>query len=283
MEKQLYCKFDMGYKEESSVGALRIYIPTKKGYINFNISHAVKEEVVADNWRLSYAYACDDELQNEYPLNPSAEWDMALLIKGRDDFLGGVLHGDEISTDIHLFIDGAETEITSIYELKAFNKLNVMVDSVGYDPADHKTKVLIHKKEYIITKDGVALEQQVKWLDDYTLDTCYMAMMPPLKEYTDSYCTDVDPAPRDITTSNFEVANCKSATLFGKESGLLFRMSVPKYPCLETGGHFILCDNGGRPYNKMYFPLCHRKGEAKCGDKWETRTEYTITNGETNI
>ena len=278
MKKGLYCKYDSGFSLEKSVAALRVYIPTKLGYVNYNVAHAVHSEIFCDTWRLSHAFACDDNFENEYCLNPSAEWDMALRIQDRDDFIGGQLHGDEIFSSVKFFIDGVQKEITCFAELTAFNVLTIEVESVGLDPSDHKTEVLKHFKKYVINADGVAVEQRVEWLGDYLLTSCYLAMMPPFKEFTDSYYTDIDTEVKRITVSDFAVKNCKSATLFGEKSGLLFRMSVPKYPSYETGNQLLVSDNRGRPYNKMYFSVC-RSASVRCGEIWESRTEYVIQNG----
>ena len=277
MEKQFYCIYDPYFTEESSVGALRIYIKTEIGYINYNIAHARDAECYADNWRLSFAYACDSELLNPFALNPGAEWDMALMIKDRNDFIGGELHGDEVFNSLSLTVDGEARDLSSIEKLTEFETISFKVSSVGYDPSDHVSAALLHKKEYTVTAKGLTLAQRVEWLNDYELKSCYMAMMPPLKQYVDHFFTDVDPEPKRITESDFEIPNCSSATFFGEESGLSFKMSVPIFKRLSTGGMLLVSDNGGRPYNKMYFPVCYKSGAVKLGDVWETVTEYEIS------
>ena len=279
LEKKLYCKYDPAFSDECSRGAVRVYIPTARGYINYNVARAIHDERVADIWRTSTAYACDDNFENEFALNPSAEWDMALRINGRDDFIGGVLHGDEVSFGMNIFVDGREVKPSLLSDLAEFETLSITVDSVGYDPADHITSALLHSKEYIFTSDGLTLLQRVEWLGDYTLGFSYMAMMPPLKKYTDRYFTDTDEAVREIIGSKLTVEGCRGAVLFG-EGGLSFKMSIPKYQTVEWGGLFEVCDNGGRPYNKMYYHACRKGDKVSRGSVWETRTEYRITNGE---
>lgn len=278
MKKTAYCKFDPTFDLEKSVGALRIYLPANIGYINFNIAHCIYAERVCDTWRISKAFAVDDQLENPYVLTHTAEWEMALRIEGRDDFIGGYVHGDEIFTDIRLLVDGCERQITSLSELTGFGSLRLQVESIGYDPADHETKALKHIKEYIIDSHGISVEQKVQWLNDYELNKCYLAMMPPLKTVTDSVYTDVDKTVKKLVANNCLVENCRSATLFGTESKLSFTMSVPKYPFNEIGNLFAVSDNGGLAYNKMYFYAC-KSGIVKAGEVWESRTHYTIQNG----
>lgn len=275
MKKQpLFC-FDPTFCDDLSEGALRFYLPTSVGYVNFNLAHAVCKKIVCDTYRLSYAYWLDDALENPIRITPDAEWDMAVRIRGRDDFIGGRMHGDEIFTDMRLFLDGEEREIGAFSAPTPFRELRVTVGSVGYDPIDHESRTLLHKKEYTVNEKGVSLAQRIEWLNDYELENSYLAMMPPAKSLTDFYCTDVDPTPRPITEHRFEIAGCKSATLFGQKSGFFFRMSVPIYPTCELGSLLLVSDNKSDRYNKMYFPVC-RDFAVKRGDIWESLTEYEI-------
>lgn len=274
--KKPYCKYDENAAFEYARGCFRVYLPTKRGYVNFNIIHSVRENIFADTWRLGQAFGYDDSLENEYQLTPfGAEWDMAVMIDGRDDFIGGSNHGDEIFTSPKLFLDGKEREITSIIDLTEFSEIKFITESVGYDPDDHQTKVLIHKKEHLITSDGIRNTQSVEFLGDYLMQNSYLAMMPPLKTLTDSYFTDADPEPKKITGGVLEFG-AKSATVYGEKSGISYTMSIPEYPCLKCSDRFLMTDNGGGAYNKIYFIACKGQ-EVKKGDVWRSVTCYSIT------
>lgn len=271
--RHLYCRYDSTYNYETSSGALRIYLPTDVGYINYNIVHAIHNGINANNWRTGLAFACDDNLENEYVVTYTGEWDMAVRIQGRDDFIGGIAHGDEIYTSFFVFVDGNETDITSITELTTFEKIIIKENSIGYDPDDHITQVLNHYKEYLIDKNGISLNQKVEFLSDYTMSTSYLAMMPPLKTLTDTYYTDVDYTPAPITYG--ATLNATKAVVYG--SNLTYVMSIPKYPSLTGGNRFLLQDNGGLPYNKMYFTVCNGQNVV-AGDIWESSTMWQINN-----
>ena len=230
----------------------------------------------ADIWRLGQAYAFDDNPKNEYAITPAgAEWDMALMLSGRKDFIGGSAHGDEKYTSLSMFIDGKSVDITSIEDLTSFNVITIMETSIGYDPNDHKTQALKHYKEYIIDKNGITLNQKVEWLNDYTLGSSYMAMMPPLKTLTDSLYTNVDYTPKEAISNYGSILGVTKAVVYG--TNLQFTMSIPKYPSLTGGDRFLLTDNTGGAYNKMYFVVCNG-ASVSSGDVWETTTQYNITN-----
>lgn len=279
LKKQLYCQYDSSIRFDSSIGGLRIYVPTYDGYINYNIVHSKNESDNKDIWRISQAYAFDDELKKSYAITPAgAEWDMAITLSGRSDFIGGHAHGDEIYTSISMFLNGKNVDIMSIKNLTAFEEIIILETSIGYDPNDHATEALIHYKEYIINANGITLNQKVEFLNDYRLSSSYMAMMPPLKTLTDSFYTNVDYNILSTDGNYGYVSGATKAVVFGSSSNLKFTMSISKYPSLPGGDRFLLTDNSGGAYNKMYFVVCS-SADVKAGDIWETTTFYNITNG----
>lgn len=276
IEKKACCRYDPTIGFEGALGGLRIFLPTAKGYVNYNLIHSVKENRNCDTWRLSQAFAVDDRLENGYELTPhGAEWDMAVKLNGRPDFIGGYAHGDEIYTALSVHLDGTGVEMEALSTLTAFDELRIAVASTGYDPAEPAAQALRHFKEFIITAKGIALQQRVEWLNDYTLGSSYLAMMPPLKTLTDLFYTNADPTPKDAVSNYGSVPGATRAVVFGTASGISFEMAVPQYPHLTGGNKFYMTDNHGRPYNKMYFIVCN--GADVCrGDVWESTTKYRI-------
>ena len=275
--KQLYCQYDPTISFEKGVGGLRIFVPTYNGYINYNFVHTVYIGANGDIWRLGQAYAFDDNLENEYALTPAgAEWDMAITLQGRSDFIGGYAHGDEKYTSLTVFVDGVQKNITSMTSLTSFDELIILETSIGYDPLDNVTEVLEHQKKYVINENGIVLDQRVKWLGDFTIASSYLAMMPPLKTLTDKFYLDTNYTPSDIKYGFY--SGVKEAVVFGSTSNISYSMSVPKYPVLPGGDAFLITDNGGGAYNKMYFVICNG-ATVQTGDIWETTTVYKIVNG----
>lgn len=273
--KPLYVKYDAGYTGEQSVEGLHFYIPTEIGYIDHVYGHTVVESRNADIWRLSLVYMCDDNLANPVQITTVGEWDMALMISGRPDFIGGHAHGDEITTDIKFILDGVETDIKTLAQATEFKTMVIIQDSIGYDPLDGVTPVLKHHKEHKITHAGIRLDQTVEWLGDYTMSHSYLAMMPPSKAYTDSYYTNLTPpALVDLSTGTKYVDGATSVTVYGSESGLYFTMTVNEYDTYIKP-YMSIADNGGGAYNKMYFTFV-KNGTVSKGDVWETMTVYRI-------
>ncbi len=281
-EKNLFCLYSDEKCDDGGIEALRLYLPTKDGYVNHNITHSVMKSTNCDTWRLSTVYFCNDAFERVRPLTRSgAEWEMALKIKGRPDFIGGYAHGDEVFKSVKLTIDGEERILTDISVLTAFERLEYEVWSVGYDPNDSITEAILHDKRIIVDENGVRVEQRVEWLNDYELGNSYMAMMPPFKSETDFYFTDNDPTKKEIPekVSIAETCNTKGLYLRGN-AGFTFGLCPEKYLSDSDGANtYLITDNGGVPYNKMYF-LLHHGGKACKGDVWETVTIYAVEKSE---
>lgn len=276
MEKKAYCQYDPALDFESAQGGLRLFIPTERGFVNYNFVHSVRADRNCDTWRLGKAYAFDDALENEYELTPKgAEWDMAVKISERPDFIGGYAHGDEIYTSLSVELDGKNVNIEALNTLTPFDTMRMTVASVGYDPSEPNTAALKHDKKFTVTAEGITLKQRVEWLHDYTMASSYLAMMPPLKTLTDRFYTNVDKEPKEAMANYGSVPGATEAVVFGRASGISFRMSVPRYPQLAGGNKFFMTDNHGCPYNKMYFVVCNG-ADVSAGDVWESTTEYKI-------
>lgn len=272
-----YCKYVKIPTDDCGVEALRLFLPTSGGYINYNIVHSVMKKSNCETWRLSVVYYCDENFARVRPLTRlGAEWEMALKLKGRPDYIGGYAHGDEVFEKIILKLDGEKKEITSLEALTEFGSLSFEVWSVGYDPLDSVTESIRHYKK--ITADGISVrvEQEVDWLESYQLERSYMAMLPPFKDVTDGYYTNTDTEKKPIRLAEPVTSSGSFDTLsLCGETGFTFSLQVEKYLDGKENT-FLVTDNGGVPYNKMYFVLPHR-GEATRGEKWQTATVYTIS------
>lgn len=290
------CIYDSELSYDGADGGLRIYIPSKKGYINYNFVHSVSTEEYSDMWRLSVASLADYNRNHIKDITESgAEWEMAIRLVDRDDFIGGYVHGDEKFESIEVTIDGQVKTIDNIKDYQTFDEMKIVVTSVGYDPLDHTTAVLNHHKEYVVTQNGIELNQSVEWLGDYTLDSTlnsYLAMMPPLK-YATSDETDIitdcyyvtNAGVPSVSTSlpesvsrlyvDTSESNCESFCVYGIDSGVYFTMGQTGEDPVYSETRSFIHDNSGRNYHKMYTSFA--KGDViTTGTVWSATTTYRI-------
>ena len=279
MTKTAFCQYVCGAVEDHGEEALYLYLPTESGYIQYSLVRSVVAAKQCNVWRMGPAFYCDDSMVRQTRLTrEGAEWEMALRLQDRPDFIGGVAHGDEIGTDLVCCLDDEECRIDTLRRPKPFSVLTVCVNSVGYDPSAPDEAVLRHSKRIVVNSKQICVLQRVEWLCDVSLGQSYMAMMPPLKCVTDTYRTgsgEYHPIP---TKSLKESGDFGELSLRG-ETGFVFSMQVPRYLTEQGENTCLITDNGGNTYNKMYFVLAHG-GHASQGDVWETETVYRISKEE---
>ena len=273
--EKAYCQYMSGPTEDAGTEALAIYLPVGGGYVQYMFVHSVIPAKQCNVWRLGPAFLCDGSFTRRFRLTRErAEWEMALRLKDRPDFIGGAAHGDEVGDDVLCRIDGSECSIHSLTALTAFTQLELCVRSVGFDPAAPTEQVLRHYKRFVIHSEQIRVEQRVEWLTDVPLAQSYMAMMPPLKLVTDRYRIGEEEFVPIVCRSLSESGCFDTISLCGN-MGLTFTMTVLQYLSRNGGNTCIITDNGGDQYHKMYFVLKH-DGQASRGDIWETVTQYSI-------
>lgn len=271
----VYAKYTEEAGDDDSVATLDIYVPSPSNvyYTLFRMGRCVDASKNADVWRIisAYRYSHDGTMRKT---TISGEWECALHLAGRNDFSGGIAHGDEIDTSIAVFVDGA---LTSIDALNTYShELRIVRHSNLYDPRDHLTVIAEHGVEYIFNTDGLTINQSVEWKVSENLTTCYLGMLPLAKAYsTHRYDdTNFNIVENDQTDYSVIIPKAKSVTEFNNGYGTFFTMGVKTYPTGFTGGDCaIITDNDGRGYNKMYFRVCS-SGAVSAGDLWQASVFY---------
>lgn len=280
-------RYDATLSHDGGRGGLRILYPVRGGYIEYTFVHSVVHEKNCDIWRMSVVNALDEKGEFLHRLTKgSAEWEMAIRLEGRPDFIGGFNHGDEIGCSPSFRLDGESVTPEELSETRDFSRLEITVESTGFDPASPTVPVLSHKKEYLYDESGVDLHQEVIWQKDVTLATkmkSYLAMMPPLKHdlrdeafcITDSFAFG-DGGIQSITHLPIESEQTKGITVEG--NSYRFTMQAREYAPLYPNSYLaFLTDNGKLNYNKMYISFAGGRADfVSAGTKWNARTHYRI-------
>lgn len=271
----IYAAYESGSGENNSTERLNIHVPRKitNEKTMYQMGHCVSAESNADVWRMMFMYRVNynDTLRK---LTMTGEWECALHLDGRDDFSGGIVHGDEVDVDVKVFVDGTLTNITAVntfcHELKIVKKSNL------YDPSDHSTVIAEHGTEYIYSVDGLKIKQSVNWKVNANLTNCYLAMLPIIKTYSTHRYDDTsfNIVENNQTGFSVTVPNATSVTEFDPTYDTFAEMSKEHYPTGLTGGDCaLISDNGGLGYNKVYFPVCS-SASVNAGDLWQATSVY---------
>ncbi len=300
INKPPVCKYSTREVSYSNmIECLDIYIPTTNGYINYVFGHCRSVTGYSDVWRIVQIDAVDDSFGLLYHITQLGETEMAIMISGRDDFIGGVTHGDEImvvNQDYSSFVvllNGKFVDVTTLTSLTEFDSLQIFLVSDMLDPADHTTKVGVHGREWRFDETGLLLQQTVEFLENLTLDNSYMPMLCAIRgndsvstdQITDTYIDDGNFQNYDVATGGFTTypnqlkKDVQNIHLFGKISGIDIVLDILEQPSgLNGEGTFLF--NGVNTYNKIYCCMCgynHNTQNVSVGDKWKVKTKIQIT------
>jgi hypothetical protein len=220
-----------------------------------------------------------------FPVVTVGEWEMALRIVGRPDFIGCKQHGSELNFYEKFYIDGINwvPDESSFYckEIKIVEKSNM------YDPADEVTQVGAHRKFYTITKDEVNIKQRIDWVAALTMGKdSYVAMIPILRgnDATTTYQITAkafnDDTYEEIDVSSgshggrTELHNPNKWTLYSNSTGV--SVSLENKPKVKTDGAYSFVQNTVDKYNKIYFGYCGDNFPVAIGDVWEIESIYKL-------
>ena len=289
--KKRYEKKSVAYTGATEV--LDVYIPTKVGYVHALFGHSVGNN--CDVWRIIQFASVGEGLGKRYNITQFGETEMAIQLHGRDDFIGGYTHADEIRVpgSFIVLLDGQKVEASSIVALTAFHELRISEVSNMYDPDNHTTLVGTHAKEYVVTKEGITINQIVTWHGSYTLDASYMPMLCAIRgndsvsdlQITDTYMDNGNYMPYDVGTGGFtsypftKKKDVNRITLLSDKSGLCATVDILESPDLPGSISFLF--NGEDTYNKVYCAVCGfgKQHTTAKDEKWRVRAKLQFEVG----
>lgn len=270
--------------KKTASNVVSVFVPTEdvNCYIRFPFTHFTDTLINADNWKIHEAYVSDGR-NDIRRIVRAGEWEMAIQIDGRDDFIGGSLHGDEIVTSIRFYADGilASSLTSEIY----CNEFKAVEISDLYDPSDHTAKVATHCKEYIFSKNGLLINQRIHWKAAYALKYSYIAMLPILRaddkgNITSKYFDDSNYEEYDVSNDSFGGypisyrKNVLKQTLYSEESGISAAVEILKRePYIQDAISFV---SDSEYYNKIYFSMCGNNYTTSPDVDWMTSVRYQL-------
>lgn len=208
------------------------------------------------------------------------EWDFTLKETGANDYSGGNAHGDEITNNFEVVVDGSEPEID---KLMAFNTASINTESTIYrdSTVEADTEIANKNRVLLFDENQLTIEQDIEFINDLTLDRAYMAMLPVLridqagKQVTDTAL--VEGNSYNVSQSDFDIPELRDSensavTLQGQESG--FSASVEVVASNMTPVELSISNNDA--YNKIYFKNGGENVSVSSGQTWNQMTNYVL-------
>lgn len=268
------------------------YYPTQSGkFIRLKFMHFVNASMNADGWIQRTVDLVDqDKTTVIMPIVIDGEWEMALMLKNRPDFIGCMNHGSEITTLINFYFDGFKRNIVEGVNLLC-KEIKVNEKSALYDPNDETTIVGYHYKTYIITIDGIEIRQRVEWITNQELSFCYTCMLPACRG--NDYKSEIQVTDKVYDEKTFTEYDCGTTTIDGYMSGISYKGNIAnlygstsgvslKAECYikDEPSTFASFLSNSIYYNKYYFVHNGDGSSVSSGDVWEWVSKYAIKYAE---
>lgn len=162
------------------------------------ITHEINASIRQDTWRVKSGYIKQGTAI--FPMWEGSDADGVVQIAGESDFIGGY-HGDEITTDVKLYIDGKQTDLASS-DTGKFSDLRMYVTSnvfhcIENDPSD--TVVFERNKIIAFSKNGLEISNHWTAKVTVNISTAYMGMFSCARNLINGYTTNADYLLRDST------------------------------------------------------------------------------------
>ncbi|MBQ7873531.1 MAG: leucine-rich repeat protein, partial [Oscillospiraceae bacterium] len=267
---------------------INVYLPQEEGYLQVQMNLEDNKSANAYGWRLNMMYSCNDSLEKVFPITSSGEYEAAIKLSGRPDFMGMGAHGSERMTSFDIFVDGKEVELEQLAVITDWETIKIVRESDFYDPKDETTVVAKHTVIYDFDLEGLNVTQDLEWLTENTCAISYMMMFPVRRTYenlqvTDTYVDNYDSNEYDVSEEGFTGYPVKwtygatKLTLYSEKSGITASMESLETTVLNGVG-YKHCSNSSA-YNKLYFTICGGGGteqSVSVGDVWHTKHRYEV-------
>lgn len=274
---------------------LDVFIPTAVNgrWLRYNIIHQINVGANEDTWRVNtmqiVTLGSDFSILTSKSLMPGGEWECALMIVGRSDFIGGHAHGDEMTDTVSAYLDGQPIALTGTEYWAYGNKFRLITTSKLYDPADSTTHVANHGKLYDLDRCGLVIDQRVEWLASLSLTSSYLAMWPISRKFpktsgeqiTDTGYNNKTYLAYDLSADNNAspisaiMTDVSRQTLTGSNLGIQFDLEIEKSSPAYSGAGAWISDTPD--YNKMYFDFCGASQAVDNATVWRNRARYSVT------
>lgn len=257
-----------------------------KKYLRYRFEHFVRADTKADAWVQSTVDAVelvDGIWKVLYPVVIAGEWEMAVRIKDRPDFIGAKEHGSEINTYVKFYVDGVSwTPSTGSFWC---NEIRVIQKSTMYDPLDETTHVGNHTKVFTINQSNLSLKQKIAWIGTFDMDMSYVTMLPIVRgndaettyqvtavAYDDYNLNEIDISTSGHAAKTYD-ANASKWYLYSNSTGISAEVQSVIRNKPTSASTFI---QNTVKYNKVYFAYCNTGYKVNNGDIWEWESIYKL-------
>lgn len=260
----------VGYTKTDEKNELIIYKPTASRlyYTGIILRNQPASDVNSNVWRIAGVslYDLNFVKTSHEDIVLHGEWECAIKESGASDFMGGILHGDEIASLSEFHVDGEILDLSADFKMEC-NKVELLSIST-LNRVDTPAEIVCnHVKKYTITSEAIELDQTFKFLEDLTLEPSYIAMFPINRAYTTKAWRDTQDFVEDISEDEHGQAHTLGNEHKVFMSGDNVTATVDIKCVSEHAGSLFISDSASPRYNKVYFSFVGYDGDTVSADE----------------
>lgn len=321
----IYLKWDSTYKN------VYIYMKATEGWLRYIFKHLTRNstakasaisggETLAscyDVWRERGVYLASKNVDNTfndlYPNDPlihsAAEWETAIKTydsansKYHDDFIGGSVHGDEVTENVIFVVDGKFYDDVTKLDGLTCKEFRIYRSGSLYEcgtlelddnlAVTSGNKLANHTVDYLYKDNSLTINQNVNWLVTTKCDYSCLAMLGVRRksenlgiQISNKGIRENEAIISDCSVADFtdqiatSIENCNKAMLWNDGTvtdnpGWNCTFSAEVLEKTDLSGQNFKVSNHDS-YNKMYFGYCSLDQEVNKGDVWHCKAKYKI-------
>lgn len=280
--EKIAVKYTSGNGVDKSTEKFDVYVP-KRGlselkYIHYVILHSVDDDERCDVWRIGYCYLSSLDFIDEKQITTTGEWEMAIKLLGKDDFIGGYMHGDEKQYNIKFFSNGVEFDKNVFSDIRYVDSFSFIQQSDMYDPAPpyltYKVAEHYSLHEFNVKNEHqLEITQRIKWRMKLNFLTSYLAMFPIAKNMSSKYFGNYDFTLNE-TPPYIKLNDINEVRLNSQNENVSCVFGISEYPDFDDK-QFLISDNGGTQYNKCYY-IISDNNMTDTNKIWKSKTYYDV-------
>lgn len=236
--------------------------------VTISFYHSVYANNDADVWRMGYVYKYINGTSTR--LTRQSEWECAMSADGHG-YIGGYIHGHEKNATIYVYVDGEVKTQSQLSSLTEFTSLRIISTSDIYD-VDGTTKICEHGKEWKYENGVLTISQSLKFVGSFTINNCYLTMLPPLKSVVYGYYHNGEFKKTDFPSTadyTIDLPGMTEVVVLGVDAWM--NAGITYYPKVTARTPFVTDHND--TYNKFYIPACSDTAVSN-GDLWTSQSYY---------
>ena len=259
--------------------------PTSNKYLQYPMVNIVNAGIGADVWRWQRVYEAertgDAAFTQGLEICNSGENEMAIMINGKTDHIGGNAHGDEQQVWSRMLIDGSEVSLAAAADYRA-RRVEFMQESDLFEPdtaTPQDTRVAKAYRRWKFEAGYVDIWNHIVWEAVHTLDQSFLAMLTFLRMSGATQVSDKgfrEPlwAEEDISVSGFThvfdtagIAKASGPNGYSAEVEILDGWD-------KSGRRFNFSNSAS--YNKFYFDFTGGGYVTSIGEVFKSHARYKL-------